>query len=207
MAVTDFTPVYQVPLSGGHASGTDGFIDIQSLSPDNELTAYTSLDVARWEIMQTYENARLECSGNMGATDARRIGYSYSFRCEVIWDVNTDPELIFRGLGSKSTLLGNCANWRGLNGVDLVFWYGTVHGAVRQINPDQDPKDRYYWSPDAIIDSATPILDANGKRVNRVLIEGRFRAHVFLCPDQGSYDDILTIAGAYYAWWKSRRPS
>ena len=200
----NFNPVFSVPISGGHAFGDDGYIDITSNSTDNVNDQTTSLDVARWEIVQNYENAPLLCSGLLGTTDARRIGYSYSFRAEVIWDANSPPDLLFRGLGSASTPSGGaCALYRGVSGCELVFWYGTTTRGAIQISPPQPPEDRYYWSPDAIIESAVPVVDANGKRVNRVVVDGRFRSHVFLCPDQGIPSDSTTLAGAYFKWWQT----
>ncbi len=199
MADSVFAPDFLSPIGGGHfrpggpagpyASNSGGFIDIAPTLDDGVDSAIPtiSMDVGRWEIEQVFENEPLECGGNLGATDARLVGYRYMFRCIVIRDINCPPEFKLRGISGKQ----------------LVFWYGDPTEGVTAISGSVDTQDRYYWSPDVVLDQASAIIDANGHKTNRDLVVGRFRAHVFLCPEMGTPDDENTIAGAYRKFYEA----
>ena len=210
MAAANFAQGFTSSIGGGHFTGNSvigdsvfgigGFIDILSRSTNNADSSTVSLDVADWMIKQTFENKPLECSGLLGATDARLTGYSYSFQCQVITDISSPPDILFRG--GNVALLGRNSPI-GVKGCELRFFVGSITGLVN-LGHYTTIEERFYWSPDAVIETATPVVDANGKKMNRIAIAGRFRSHVFLCPDHGKPTDDTSIAGAYAKWYKAK---
>lgn len=184
-------------VNGNPTTGVGGFIAIASNYSSRDSLENCNVDIADWKLAQIYENKPLECSGLLGMTDARLTGYSCSFQCTVITNISSPPDLLFRG---SCRLYGKTDNL-GLSGCELTFYLGEIAGNAG----NYEIEDRYYWSTDAVIDTATHIVDANGKRMNRTAITGRSRSHVFLIPDQGSPNDKTTIAGAYRYWYWNNR--
>lgn len=185
MASTTFDTRYTTPIQGGYASGDGGFISILQNDPNSNIpairTVTTSIDVALWAISQIFEHSPLYCSGNVGAADSKQIAYSYLFRALVVWNFQTLPETAMRGI----------------EGCELTFNMGALK--KNQYGEEVDP--RYYWTPDAVIEKVTPILDVNGKKMARSMIQGHCRSHLFAIPDMGDPDDQSTIAGAYNKWY------
>lgn len=205
----NFAPTYQVPIGGGHfrpsgPSGPENAIGGGWLKFSNDNPFYIpstgggstppvnqDMDVARWELGQIFVNNPLICGGLFGATDSRLVGYQNAFRCIVVRDINCPPDFKLRGL----------------NGFEVVFYLGNVTEGVSLASGfPEDPPIAFYWSPDATIDQVTSILDANGKKMNRDLVIGRFRSHVFLCPEMGDPTETDTVAGAYNAWYQNNKP-
>jgi hypothetical protein len=177
---TGYQTEFATLIGGGFATGMGGYINIYPFSTPP--TTYV-LDVALWRLNLNFEQTPLICGGSVGATDARQVGYSYLFDAVVIWDFTEVPETLLRGI----------------RGVELQFFLGFLKSA--ELANNSDPSLRYYWTPCASIEGASPVLDANGKRMTRAIVRGRCRSHLFLIPDCGDPNVIGTTAGAYRSWF------
>ena len=178
-------------IGGGLATSIGGYVAVYSRKDvDGEPT---TLDVGRWSLTESFQEEPLACSGNLGATDSRRKGYVYVWEMDIIFDLRSPPDVLLRDIEA----------------FEIVFWFGDSDKS-NMTDADGDPidggeaiDDRYYWSPLNKIDSATPVLDANGKKMVAIHVTGRATGHVFLIPDQGDPGDDGTIAGAYKKWLES----
>ena len=143
-----------------------------------------SVDVVSWRLPQSFEQSILNCSGLMGASDCRQVGYSYRFECVVVWNIALSPETLLRGNET----------------CEIQFYCGGLLSNLTANITQTVSSERYYWIPDAAIEEAIPIMDAGGKKMMRYLFAGRAKTHCFLIPDMGTPNDKTTIAGAYYKY-------
>jgi hypothetical protein len=175
-------------IGGGLASSIGGYVDVYS--PDSVDGGSTLLDVGRWKICAEFEENPLHCSGLLGASDSRRIGYFYTWELDILFDLRNPPDVLLRSIQD----------------FPVVFWFGDANKSNlvnlngEAIDGGEAIDDRYYWSPLNKLDSATPVLDAIGKKMVAIHIAGHATGHVFLIPDQGTPDDANTVAGAYSKW-------
>ena len=179
-----------VPLTGAFASAVGGYIDSW-----NAAGVQVSLDVANWRVRRIFERQPLCCSGNLGCTDSRQIGYSYLWQADILWDFRRPADTM------------NALRWP--NGLELVFWLGNI--LYQQMQASQSPGSTgiqypYLWCPDAVLEVGETMLDAIAKKMTRVPCQGRTRSHVFVCPVEGIPSDASTVAGAYSKWYSKIGP-
>ena len=166
-------------IPGAHIRSYGGVIQLQTSNYRDDVY----LEVGRWELKRIFEEAPLECSGLLGAPSSRRVSYRNTFAFETVFDKRWPPDYIFRPI----------------DGVNCYFMYGNpddyMEGSTGSSDFEYTP--RYYWVPIACLDSASPILDANGKKMVRQVVQGHSRGHVYLTPDEGDPFKSGTKAGAY----------
>ena len=179
---------WQAAVGGATYTGNSGYLAIftpntaGSSSSSGTGNTEVDIDISKWVLYQTFEEVPISCSGMLGATDSRRIGYSYRFEITLVFDARFPPDV----------------NLRKLEGVELYLWFGDLSPMVAASSGSgTTPEDKFYWIPIAKLDTVVPVLDAEKKRMMRALITGHAASHVFLIPDMGTIEDGTTIAGAY----------
>lgn len=172
------------PANGSHIASWGGVIAYAPVGKN-----YTSSDFDKWDfldyaalkITRVSENKDLICSGQLGSTTSRQVGYRNLIEFSVIWQYDSPPDVLLKPMA----------------GLQAVFFNGdTTSYLAMRVTQDYQP---YYWTPTMNIDTATPIYDANGKKMIRQAVTAHTKHHVFLCPNEGKMDDPSTRAGAYYS--------
>lgn len=165
-----------LPIGSGHTSGVGGYIEIQ---PSAEAATHY-VDVGQWSIEIQPALVDLPISGGLGHSDGRRVCMRGGFSCELIYDIR-NPALLYLRPEYDLALtfyLGDPAFYPSNDGIPTI---------------DQ----RYWWCPRVSLARGRALLDASGKRLVRESASGNFLAHVLLCPDQGTPENLQSIAGAY----------
>lgn len=181
-----------VPFNGAFSLGVGGYIDVWGTG-----NRQNSLSVANWRVRRMFEQQPLHCSGNLGGTDYRQIGYSYQWQADILWDYRIPAD--------------TTQGFRWIKGAELVFWLGDILDLqlqrFRQSPGDTDDIDYpFLWCPDAVLASGDTMLDALAKKMTRVPCQGVARSHIFVCPVEGTPSDEATKAGAYRKWYQTSGP-
>ena len=197
-----FAGLQVVPFSGAFASSKGGYIDCYNTSggnggggdDDEPSTTQVSLDVGSWAVRKIFEQAPKICSGQLGATDYRLVGYRYEWRADILWDYR-------RPADSMGAL-------RSQYGLELVFWLGDVLylnllAKQNQNGTGKPPNYPFLWCPDAMLSASETTLDAIRKKMVRVPVQGVARSHFFTCPVEGTPSDDTTVAGAYNTFYQN----
>lgn len=190
-----------VPFGGELSTGVGGYIDVYNAGegpigtgPDDDSPdpAQVSIDVASWRVRKIFEYATLACSGNLGATDRRLIGYNYQWQAELLWDYRRPAD--------------SMGVFRSSAGLELVFWLGAIMSQqMRKVYfPGLPIVYPFLWCPDAVMEVGETTLDALRKKMTRVPCQGSTRSHLFTCPAEGMPSDPTTRAGAYSQFWENR---
>jgi hypothetical protein len=163
----------KIPCNGAHVASWGGNIVFDGWP----------MEVAGWRMSQHYEHKDLDCSGQLGSTTSRNVGYNYKFEFDVIWDYQNAPEI----------------DLKPLSGLQAYFYMGdqASYNAFKE-DESETIAVRYYWCPNFVLDTCKPAVDANTKKMIRVACTGHSRTHCFLIPDEGILSDDTTVAGAYY---------
>jgi hypothetical protein len=177
-------------IGGGFASAIGGSITAYSLgrnpatNADNgESGSNVVLDMGHWLLREVIDEAPLDCGGLMGATDSRRTGYHHTWELVALYDLRFPLDILLR----------NIEDFR------IDFWLGYAD----QSDLDQGGEvidDRFYWSPFNKLDSSEKLFDAKGEELGQIKLTGHATGLVFLVPEQGTLDNIATLAGAYQEW-------
>ena len=138
---------------------------------------FNSLDLLRWRLDRVSEHKNLPCSGSLGATASRQVGYSCQIKFDCCWVPDHSPDFLLKPM----------------NGFFCVFYMGDIRGYNQYVITP-----RYYWCPVVNLDLGSPIVDPNNKKMIKMSCAAHCRTHCFLCPDEGTIDDASTDAGAYY---------
>jgi len=186
---------YNSLIGGGHASSVGGTLAVYPSKFNADYTPNpppTLLDVGKWEILESFEEAPLPIGGYIGATPTRRMGYQYAWELDIIFDLRNPPDWLLRSIQDFQ--------------INFYLGFPTASGVPIGANDDARTGayvTRYYWSPLNKLDKAVPVLDANTKKMVRIHCSGHATGHIFLIPDMGDPTDSSTIPGAYAAWIKS----
>ena len=150
-----------IPGVGGQIRINNAGDNIKSLgggigTPDQG----TNFEVGKWEITHIYINADVTHSGRNGAKAYKRTAVDFTFRAELPWDAESDfgsfAEMAFLPVGGVEEDSSFRITFR-LG--DSSFYGGGAY--------------KYYYCPEALLESCKVICDATGEDVIRVEIEGQ----------------------------------
>ena len=209
MSLANDISKYKSVVGGGRSRSTGGIIRINPYNPVLQPATGGSIDtgpglfydVAEWNLLEGFEESPIAHDGLLGATDACRIGYAYTFDFEVILDLRNQPELSLR--------------W--VDGAQILFRLGTPWATIPSANGDDGPfltangqlQARYYWCPLGRLLSIAPAVRPHDKEFVRQRVTGMAAGHVFLLPELGTITftngviqsiDTKTMAGAYASY-------
>ena len=153
------------------------------------------LDVAQWTISRTLILAEVPHSGCAGGVTRRVIGQTWRFSANLPLDQSNFPEDGFSigGIGisgsTRTAVVGD---------VSIAFYLGDIN-----LNPEavyMGMKQRFYYSPRALIHQINPVLNASGD-VIRYTISGEESCRLFLIDnEQADCDRYLKYLNLHKGW-------
>lgn len=198
-------------IGGSLATSVCGWIELLDLNVqriESSAGAGTSrfngfiVDVRNWTLRHRQHEVPLVCSGLLGVPTSRRVGHSYSFEIDTFWDHDVIPEVRNNGPQKVPSI-------RQLKRFQMYMLLGNQDGYQTGVPETiyESTKHRMWYCPLCAVEEFGPTVavEADGAKLIRQTIKGLTCCAPLILPDDGSPNDMSTLAGAYCAYIKGSK--